>query len=87
MKHSPGLPFKVEHVQIVQFICYLVEATKDHHVVTDHVARVPRPSEGNKWMRRVLIDFHLGPLVSAEVEGPEVIQLLIVLVAPSKYIH
>ena len=85
--HLPSLTLQVKYVQVVELIGHFVEASKDDHVVTDDVAGVTCSTKRSESLKCVLLYLDLIPTVPIEVEGPEIVQLLVVLAASAKNVH
>lgn len=85
--HLPSLILQVKYVQVVELISHFVEASEDDHVVTDDVAGVTCSTERSQSLKCVRLYLDLIPTVPIEVEGPEIVQLLVVLAASAKYVH
>ena len=89
-EHPPALPLKVEDVQVVQLVGDLVESAKYDHVIPNDVARVPcspHRNEAGRLLPWVLVRRHFGPLVRAQVESPQIVQLFVIVVPSPKYVH
>ena len=84
-KECYPLPLReIEYVKIIQFLCDFIDPSKDNHVLPiENVAWVSTPF---KWIDSIG-RFDFLPSASSDVESPNVIQLVIVVISTSKYPH
>lgn len=81
-KRQPAFVVEIEGSHVVEFLGHLMDASKNDHKVFEHACRVAASGDG-----RVHSILDRGPFVILQVENPDIVELLIVLISPTEDDH